>query len=442
MVATVSSLGAPLVPTIAADYGVSIGNAQWSLTIVLVVGAVATPVVGRFGDGPRSQLVLMTALGTLVLGNLLAAVHGPFGLFIFGRGLQGIGLALMPLIMGIARDQLPPERVRPALATLSVTAIAGVGFGYPLTGFIAEHFDFHIGYWIAAGLSVVAFILAGLVVAPSPHRISRRFDLVGAILLSLGLAGLLLSISFADEWGLASAKFLTLFPASLLVLGVWAWFENRQDVPLVNLRLMHHRLVFSTNLTAALAGVGMYMLTSMVIRYVQTPSTVSYGLGATVLTAGFILVPMSVMSLLSSRLVTYLSRWARPDQLLPLGVLVLALSMVTFAVARSELWQNFLVMGIAGIGVGSVFAVIPRLIVSVVAAEETSSALALTLVGRSIGFAIGSALSATILSAHTPAGTLYPSDSGYTIGAWIGAVVTVITALICWSLRPAHPGPE
>ncbi len=41
LVAVISSLGAPLVPTIADDYGVSLGTAQWSLTITLLVGAVS-----------------------------------------------------------------------------------------------------------------------------------------------------------------------------------------------------------------------------------------------------------------------------------------------------------------------------------------------------------------------------------------------------------------
>lgn len=51
VVAVISSLGAPLVPTIAAVHHVSLSDAQWSLTITLLVGAVATPTMGRLGDG-------------------------------------------------------------------------------------------------------------------------------------------------------------------------------------------------------------------------------------------------------------------------------------------------------------------------------------------------------------------------------------------------------
>lgn len=62
LVAVVSSLGAPLVPTIAAEEHVSLNDAQWSLTVTLLVGAVTTPVMGRLGDGPRRRPVILGAL--------------------------------------------------------------------------------------------------------------------------------------------------------------------------------------------------------------------------------------------------------------------------------------------------------------------------------------------------------------------------------------------
>ena len=113
LVAVVSSLGAPLIPTIAADYGVSLGTAQWSLTITLLVGAVSSPAIGRLGDGPRRLHVLLAALAVLVAGSVLAALPTDvFALLLAGRAMQGVGLALLPLAMSMARDHLEPERPR------------------------------------------------------------------------------------------------------------------------------------------------------------------------------------------------------------------------------------------------------------------------------------------------------------------------------------------
>ena len=140
VVAIVSSLGAPMIPTIAAAYRVPLGDAQWSLTITLLVGALATPTMGRLGDGPHRRKVILVALAAVTAGSVLAALPLGFGMLLAGRGLQGTGMGLTPLAMAAARDALRGERARSAVALLSITTVAGVGLGYPLTGLIADRF--------------------------------------------------------------------------------------------------------------------------------------------------------------------------------------------------------------------------------------------------------------------------------------------------------------
>src|SRR3954462_3556209 len=69
-VAVISSLGAPLVPAIAAATGTTPAQAQWSLTVTLLVGAVAPTVVGGLGDGPDRRPVVLTVLALVVLGGV------------------------------------------------------------------------------------------------------------------------------------------------------------------------------------------------------------------------------------------------------------------------------------------------------------------------------------------------------------------------------------
>src|SRR6202050_4838621 len=68
LMAVVSSLGAPLIPTIARADGVSLSTSGWMLTITLMTGALATPVMGRLADGPRQRDVILSALGAVVAG--------------------------------------------------------------------------------------------------------------------------------------------------------------------------------------------------------------------------------------------------------------------------------------------------------------------------------------------------------------------------------------
>src|SRR4051812_18149600 len=140
VVSVISSLGAPLIPTLAHDLHASLSATQWSLTATLLVGAVASPLVGRLGDGPHRRRTLLVCLALVTVGGAIAALAGTLAVVVAGRALQGLGLALMPLTMAAARDHLAPRRAGEVIALLSVIAAVGVGLGYPITGLIAEHF--------------------------------------------------------------------------------------------------------------------------------------------------------------------------------------------------------------------------------------------------------------------------------------------------------------
>src|ERR1700684_3425743 len=109
LMAVVSSLGAPLIPTLSRADGVSLSTGECILTITLLADALATPVMGRLADGPRQRAVILAALGAVVVGCVLSAVSTGFTVLILGRALQGVGLGLLPVAMAIARRNLPPE---------------------------------------------------------------------------------------------------------------------------------------------------------------------------------------------------------------------------------------------------------------------------------------------------------------------------------------------
>ena len=434
VVAVVSSLGAPLIPTIAQADHVSLAHAQWSLTITFLVGAVATPVLGRLGDGPRRRSVVLGALALVVLGSVLAALPLPFGWLLAGRALQGVGLGLTSLAIAVARDHLEGERSRSAIALLSVTTVAGVGLGYPLTGLIAQRGTFHAGFWFGAVVSAVALLLAWAVVPASTGRTAHPLDVRGAVLLGGALTGLLLALSEAATWGWASVRLLGATAGSLLLLAAWVRLELRTPHPLVDLRTLRRRPVLTADVTGLLAGVGMYLLLSLVTRFVQTPSSAGYGFGASVVVAGLVLLPFSVGSVVASRIAPLVARRSSPELVLPLGCLVFLAALLAFTLARGELWMVFVTMGLAGLGVGGTFAALPGLIVAAVPATETGSATGFNQVLRTVGYSAGSALSATVLEAHTAVGAVLPDEVGYTVAGVLGCVVFAGTAVLSWLL--------
>ncbi|MCC3770973.1 MFS transporter [Streptomyces sp. UNOC14_S4] len=430
VVAMVSSLGAPLVPRIAAVDHVSPATAQWSLTITMLVGAVASPTMGRLGDGPRRKGVVLGAIAVVGIGSVLAALPMGIGPLLAGRALQGVGLGLIPLAIATARESLPAERSRPAVSMLSITLVAGVGLGYPVTGLLTQLFGLHAGFWLAAGISAVALAAAALVLPPTRHLPRTPLDVRGAVLLGAALAGVLLVLGEGESWGWTSPRLLGLTAVSVVLLAWWTAHELRCAHPLVDLRLVRNPVVLTTDVTAVIAGVGMYVLISLVTRYAQTPTTAGYGFGASVLVTGLILLPFSAVSVVSSKLAAVLARRLSTRAVLPVGCAVSLLAMALFYGARGSLWELFVAMAVAGLGVGCTFAAMPGLIVQSVPPHETGSAISFNQVLRCVGYSAGSALSATVLQAHTPPGATLPSADGYGTAALLGCAVWLVTIVV------------
>ena len=182
LVAIVSSLGAPLIPSIAKVDHVSLSTAQWVLTAALLTGALATPIMGRLADGARQRTVIVVPLSVVLAGCVLSAVATSFVVLVIGRGLQGVGLGLLPVNMAIARRNLDRGRAGRAIATLSVSTAIGAGLGYPLTALVAQVFDVHAAYWFGA-IVVTCALACSVVVLPSRTPAEPvRFDVLGAVL--------------------------------------------------------------------------------------------------------------------------------------------------------------------------------------------------------------------------------------------------------------------
>jgi MFS family permease len=448
VVSVVSTLGASLIPTIAADQHVSLGNAQWVLTVTLLVGAVATPVLGRIGDGPARRKTLVATLLVVCVGSLVAALSGGrFWQLLLGRALQGVGYATVPLTIAIAREVLDVASARKSIAVLSVTVAVGAGLGYPVTGVIAQQLDFHDAYAMATVLSVLAAVGILMVIprgaAPAgAAREARRFDVAGALLLGGGLALGLLAVSQGEEWGWGSVRVVGAAVVAVVLLGAWARVELGTADPLVDLRLMAARTVMGANAAGLLMGFGMYMIMSLISRLAQTPKATGYGLGASLVSTGLLLVPLSLASLVSAPIARAAGARFGMRVVLPLGALVVAGTGVLLAVAHGSMLDLAIASALAGVGIGSSFAAMPALIVAAVPNERTGSATSLNQVLRTVGGAVGSAASAAILTAHTVGGAALPSESGYTIAFAVGAALCALTAVVAWLLIPAPPAPR
>ena len=185
----------------------------------------------------------------------------------------------------------------------------------------------------------------------------------GATLMSIGLGAVLIAVSEASTWHWLSARTIGLLLVGAILLVLWVRSEMRSDAPLVDMRMMRIKGVWTTNAVAFLLGFGMYSSFILVPEFVETPEHVGYGFGASVSGAGLFLVPSTLAMLVVGAQTGRLERRFGSKPPLLAGALLTMSSYVMLAFARDQPWQVYVATTILGAGIGLAFAAMVNLII-------------------------------------------------------------------------------
>lgn len=432
VVSLMQTLVVPIIPELPTLLGTSAANASWAITATLLAGAVATPVLGRLGDMYGKRRILLVSLALLVAGSVVCAFSDSLAPLVVGRALQGCAVGVIPLGISIMRDELPPERLGSAMALMSSSLGVGGALGLPAAAAIAEHADWHVLFWVSAGLGAVVVALVTAFVPESSQVGGGRFDLVGAIGLSAGLVCLLLAISKGGDWGWTSATTLGLFAAALLVLLLWGGWELRTRQPLVDLRVSMRRQVLLTNLASVVIGFSMYAMSLVLPQLLELPKATGYGLGQSMLMAGLCLGPAGLVMMAVSPLSAKVSAALGPKVSLMIGAAVIACGYGLGIAMMSAAWQIVIVSAVIGVGIAFAYAAMPALIMSAVPLSETAAANGLNTLMRSIGTSSSSAVIGVVLAHMTTRLGPYtvPSQAGFRTTLALGCGAALLALLV------------
>ncbi|MEW1760941.1 MFS transporter [Streptomyces cyaneofuscatus] len=438
--ALTQTLVVPLIAQLPTLFDTSASNASWVITATLLAAAVSTPVAGRLGDMYGKRRMLLVSLVPLILGSVVCALSSSVIPMIAGRGLQGLGMGVVPLGISLLRDVVPAQKLGPSIAIMSASMGVGGALGLPFAAAIAENTSWRVLFWVVAvlALAVGALILA-LVPADRPATAAAgRFDLPGAIGLGAALIALLLAVSKGADWGWGSATTLTLFAAALILLPTWGWWELRLSDPLVDLRVTARPQVLMTNTASILVGFAMYAQSLVVPQLLQLPEATGYGLGRSMLAMGLWMAPAGLMMMAMSPVGAKLSAAKGPKVTLAVGSLLIAAGygLSVPLIGSGSPWSLLIVTLVCNSGVGFAYGAMPALIMSAVPPSETASANSFNALMRSIGTSFAAAVIGVVLARMTTdfGGIPLASENGFRvamlIGCGVGLAAAVVAALI------------
>ncbi|TVT25788.1 MFS transporter [Amycolatopsis rhizosphaerae] len=441
VVSLMQTLIIPLVPVLPQLLGASASDTSWAITATLLAAAIATPTMGRLGDMYGKRRLLLVSVAMLVVGSVVCALSSALAPMVVGRALQGLSSGVIPLGISIMRDELPVERLAGATALMSASLGVGGALGLPAAAFLAEKADWHVLFWTAAGLGAVAAVLVFSLVPESKVRAGGRFDLPGALGMSVALLCLLLAISKGSDWGWGSGLTLGLLGAAVVILLAWGRWELRTPQPLVDLRTTARRQVLLTNIASVVFGFAMFAMSLAFPQLIELPKSTGYGLGQTMLVAGLAMAPGGLLMMATAPLSARISRTMGPKVTLMAGAVVVAAGYGLSVLLMSAVWQLMIGAAVVSAGIGLAYGAMPALVMGAVPVSETAAANSLNTLMRSIGTSVSSAVAGVILAHVTmKLGPLtLPAQNGFRIILAVSACAALGALVIAAFLPGRRP---
>jgi MFS family permease len=390
--ATQNAVVIPLLPVLQRELDASLAAVSWTFTIGLLVSAVATPLLSRFGDMYGKRRMVLGALALLIVGSIVAAVATTLPWLIVGRVLQGFSSALIPLAIGVVRDVLPRQQLPTGIGVISATMGFGSGGGMILAGLVAD--DYATLFWVAAALAAVGAALVVFLIRDTAPAGGGRPDFVGAALMTVWLVALLLAITQGSSWGWTSWATLGLFAVAVVAAVVWVQVERRVAQPLVQMAMLVHRSTVGATVASMLLGFCLFLTMTGVSGFMQGPT-----LRASVLQVGLYLLPSTLLMLVMSLFAGRLMRRFTAASLVGTGSAVTGASGLWLVFAHDGPADLLVATSLLGLGLGVGYAALGTMAVEHVRPEQTAAAAGINALVRIAGGSMAGAVTAAILAA-------------------------------------------
>lgn len=384
-------------PVIIADLGGDQSAFTWVVTATLLATTVSTPVWGKIADLANRKLLLMLALTIFVVSTAIAGMSGSVTMLITMRVFQGLGGGGLAALSQIVMADVVSPRERGRYAGLFGAAMAVGTVGGPLLGgFLTDAISWRWNFYVGVPFAVIALYLVQRNLH-LPKRINRSttIDYLGIVLISSGVALLLLWVTFAgSSFAWSSVPSYVMAGAAVLLLVVAVLWELRVSDPLLPLTLFRNR-TFTLSVVASLStGVAMFGASVFLSQYMQLAR------GATPMQAGIMTIPMMAGLLVASTVIGNLvSRFGRWKGFVVSGAIAMIIGNVLLWQVHYDTpyWQLAIGMAILGAGVGMLMQNLVVVTQNTVPANRLGVATSAVTFFRSLGGTVGVSVMGTIL---------------------------------------------
>ena len=349
MAALDTAIVGPAIPVLRETFGVDNRAVGLVMSAFVLCSLCSTALMANLSDRYGRRPIYLFSVSTFALGSLLIALSPSFWMVIASRAIQGLGAGgITPTASAVVGDMFAPEKRGKMLGLIGATYGMAFVLGPPLASGLMVVSSWHWIFLINLPIAAVILYMGSKVL---PHKRASgpqpRLDMAGIAVTFALLTALVLGITRMLDplFGQVVWPWLLLLVAVLLLVLVVV--EKRAAAPLIPMFLFSKRQLSITYLLAVGSGFGMGS-----VIFLTSIATQAYGVTAQ--TAGFVLLPLVVCSMLGSGGGGRMLNRTGPRNMMLMGFAMLALGYGLSAVTGYGLWL-FLVASVpAGLGIGIV----------------------------------------------------------------------------------------
>src|SRR6202142_3796948 len=337
-------------PTLRLQFGASLADAQWVISIYVMALGVTTPVSGFLADRFKIKRVYLLGLAIFTIGSFLCGLAPSLGLLIAARALQGFGGGIaQPLGPAQLYRAFPPKEQGTALGIFGLALVVAPALGPILGGWLVDLQIWRAIFFVNVPIGILGVILRSRFLVDYKTSKHPIFDPLGLATAIIGFGAVLYAASIAENFGWTGSSTLLVLGLGFAVLIVHAIIELYvAKEPMINLRLFLNPTFLNASLIGYVATVALFGAEFLMPIYLQSFR------GRTALEAGIILLGVAATSAFTTPLAGRLYDKIGPRLIMVVGFIILCINTWQLSQIKGTTSISYIVylLALRGLAVG------------------------------------------------------------------------------------------
>ena len=452
----------PAIPDFIEDFNISYSTSSWILSSYLIAGAVMTPIAGRLSDIYGKKKILLIVMAVYSTGILAGGFANNIEFMLAARAAQGVGMSMFPIAFGIIREILPEKKLAIGQTIFSSTFSGGAVVGLMVGATIIQNFG-----WQATFFSIFPIaVILGVVIRKSIHvrdpstaeakveeggqgleevRKEKNYssssstntqtvDVKGTLALAVTIISFLAGISFLES-NSANIGFpvAALFSAAAVSLAVFIVIEKKVPSPLLDLKLMTHRMILPATIILMMVFLCMFMVYQTIPIMVRSPQPLGFG-GDAVVTAS-VQLPFMIVLLIGTIMSGFILNKVGNTRLTLLGTIISAIGFFSLLLFHSTEFMVSVSLTIISAGLSLSITGGFNVVLMSAPIQMTGIALGMALLLNLVGMSIGPSIAAMFQQMYQGTiegviGEQFPTQEAYTLIFLTAALISLASVAL------------